>query len=407
MRNFLFLQGPLSFFFYRLGQALQAQGVGVYRINFCGGDCVFWPGKASFWQGPSWQWPQYIGQFLKDKNITDVVLLGDWRPLHHEAVLLAQARGSKVWVYEEGYLRPGFLTLEEGGVNATSRLPKNPIDVAARACELQDGDRKGSKAPNPMYFRVLCTAWHHVGNFCLWPLFFRYKTHRPYCIGRELLGHLPRFISHIARRKESINVLRWVLKQNAPFYFFPLQLDSDSQIRRYSPFTGVLDALATAIISFAAFAPPNSYLLIKNHPLDNGLINYRRYIRALGQATGCVERLRFVEGVNNTSIIDLCQAVVLCNSTLGLTALQRGRAVYCMGEAIYAMPGLAVSEKEMPLKDFWREPRSPNQELVQQFCKVLRHDALVPGNFYNRLGISDAIVASMERMGIKSGSSPK
>ena len=377
-------------------------GQGVYRIQFCGGDCVFWPSlKATTWLGKAWRWPKFIGQFMDEKEITDLVLIGDWRPLHHEAVLLAKSRGRKVWVYEEGYLRPGFVTLEEGGVNATSSLPKTAAQVRLRALQLQDTPPiLPSKATNPMIGRVLSTAWHHVGNFFLWPYFHNYRTHRPYCIGHELLGLIPRYFGRVIRRKNSINVLREVLRRKVPFYFMPLQLDSDSQIRRYSPFTGVLDSLALVIINFAAHAPKDSVLLIKNHPLDNGLINYRRYIRSLGQATGCGSRLRFVEGVNNSTIIDFCQAVVLCNSTLGLTALQHGRAVFCLGESIYAMPGLAVNSLEMPLDKFWTNPRPPDANLVQDFVQVLTHDALVPGNFYSETGIEDAVAASLTRMGI-------
>ena len=399
-RTFLFLQGPLSFFFYRLGQALRARGHHVLRVQFCGGDVVYWPErKAKLWQGPSWMWPQWIGAFMTDHAVSDLVLLGDWRPLHQEAVLLAKSRGIRVWVYEEGYLRPGFVTLEAGGVNASSSLPKSPSAVRKRAEELYSLPPVfPSQAPNPMPGRVLATICHHVGNFFLWPLFFRYKTHRPYCIGRELTGLLPRYFLRNVRRRNSINVLRDVLKREDPLYFMPLQLDSDSQIRRHSPFTGVLDSLSVVITSFAAHAPSSSYLLIKNHPLDNGLINYRRYIRSMGLAAGCASRLRFVEDVNNASFLERCQAVVLCNSTLGLSALVHGLPVYCLGSSIYAMPGLAAGPSEMPLESFWKEPRLPERGLVEDFLLVLKHDALVPGNFYSEEGIREAIQASLLRL---------
>ncbi|MCR5814455.1 MAG: capsular biosynthesis protein [Desulfovibrio sp.] len=404
-RNFLFLQGPLSFFFYEFGRALKALGCGVERVQLCGGDVFFWPDHhAHLWRDVSWKWPQWIGNLLETSRITDLVLIGDWRPLHQEAVLIAKSRGIAVWVYEEGYLRPGYVTLEEGGVNANSSLPKDPQSVRLRAQELvSECLSPPSKAPNPMRGRVYDTIWHHLGNFLLWPCFFRYRTHRPYCIGRELIGWVPRFFRATQRRGESIAVLREVVKRNDPFYFMPLQLDSDSQIRRHSPFTGVLDSLSVVITNFAANAPKNSFLLIKNHPLDNGLINYRRYIRSMGVACGCASRLRFVEGVKNSSAIDLCQAVVLCNSTLGLTALARGRAVFCLGACIYAMPGLAVSASEMPLAEFWCNPRPPDATLVADFQRVLRKDALVPGNFYSKAGIAETIKASLVRMGVVDG----
>ena len=64
------------------------------------------------------------------------------------------------------------------------------------------------------------------------------------------------------------------------------------------------------------------------------------------------------------------------------------------------MRGLAVSSGEMPLDTFWRNPRPPEQDLVDDFVSVLCHDALVPGNFYSREGIEEAMQASFKRMGI-------
>ena len=385
-----------------MGRRLKELGYGVYRVQLCGGDIAFWPsGDTLLWRGENWQWPSWISAVLTQKSVTDLVLLGDWRPLHQEAVLLARARAVRIWVFEEGYLRPGFVTLEEGGVNARTSLPRDPAGIRLRAEEVGSlPSCTPSKAPNPMKGRVLDTAWHHVGNFFLWPLFVHYHTHRPYCIGRELVGLLPRYFSRHMRRRESIAIFRDLMHKNAPYYFMPLQLDSDSQIRIHSPFTGVLDAISYVIVNFSVNAPKNSYLLIKNHPLHNGLIKYRRYIHSIATAAGCLERVRFVESVKNSSIIDNCQALVLCNSTLGLTALTRGRAVFCLGASIYAMPGLAVSAEEMPLDAFWRNPRPPEPDLVNDFVTVLCHDALVPGNFYSRDGIEEAIAASLTRMGV-------
>ncbi|MBR4741393.1 MAG: capsular biosynthesis protein, partial [Desulfovibrio sp.] len=118
-RKFLFLQGPLSFFFYRLAKALRAKGCGVVRVQLCGGDEVFWPDfDALCYRGRSLSWPKWIADCMRIHKVTDLLLIGDWRPMHNEAVLLAKARGIRIWVFEEGYLRPGFITLEEGGVNA-------------------------------------------------------------------------------------------------------------------------------------------------------------------------------------------------------------------------------------------------------------------------------------------------
>lgn len=404
-RCFLFLQGPLSPFFRRMGAALRQQGHTVRKINMCGGDVLHWPGADTLcWRGIHEAWPHWIADHMDTLGVTDMALLGDWRPLHREAILLARQRGIRVWVFEEGYLRPNYLTLEEGGVNATSPLPRTPqqvLDTAARLTE--DNIPPPSAADNPMWRRVAQTAWHHTGNVLLWPFFLHYRTHRPNCIGHELMGWLPRYFTRNNRRKHSQRTLRHFSHEKRPYYFMPLQLDADSQIRRHSPFSGILESLAVVITNFAAHAPKDSCLLIKNHPLDNGLLNYRRYVRSLGAATGCSDRLRFLEGISTPNLIRRCQGVVLCNSTVGLSALAADKAVYCLGQAIYAMPGLAVTEKDMPLADFWEALPPPNPALLKAFIHVLRAVALIPGNFYSPQGIQDAVTASLKRMEKKGG----
>lgn len=402
-RSFLFLQGPYGPFFYRLGKKLEEHGCRVRRVVTNGGEWAFWPSLRTvcLWRGRNYDWPRWIARCMEENGTTDIVLMGDWRPLHRAAILLARQKDIRVWVYEEGYLRPRFVTLEEGGVNGASPLPKTVEGVRQRARMYSDDQPYGlSVAGNPQNNLVWQIIKHFAGFLLCWPLFPHYKTHRPDGAIRELTGIIPRYFLRHRRRRDSLKVLRTFLQQKVPFYFMPLQLDSDSQIRRHSPFTGILESMALVITSFARYAPKDSYLLIKNHPFDNGLINYRRYMRSLGKACGCANRLRFVEAGKVDMIIQGCKAVVLCNSTVGLSALRLNKAVYCLGNAIYAMPGLAVNAGQMSLNDFWQQYVPPDEELLADFLRLLKNEALLPGNFYSREGITDAVEASLQRMKI-------
>ena len=134
-RSFLFLQGPYGPFFYRLGTELEKHGCQVRKVVTNGGEWIFWPRRRNIclWRGHDYDWPCWISQCMTENHTTDIVLMGDWRPLHREAILLARQRGIRVWVYEEGYLRPRFITLEEGGVNGASPLPKAGISTGPSA----------------------------------------------------------------------------------------------------------------------------------------------------------------------------------------------------------------------------------------------------------------------------------
>ena len=127
MRTYLFLQGPHGSFFRELGLALQRAGHRVLRVNICGGDVVDWHSREAVWyQGRTTDWSGWIGDLMRRKGVTDLLAFGDWRPLHREAILVAKLRNIRVWAFEEGYLRPHYITMEEGGVNGNSMLPHSP-----------------------------------------------------------------------------------------------------------------------------------------------------------------------------------------------------------------------------------------------------------------------------------------
>ena len=71
-----------------------------------------WP-KTRVFTRDSVQWSRWIAGLMDTEGVTDLHVFGDWRPLHREAVLLARLRGLHVWAYDEGYLRPDYITMRE------------------------------------------------------------------------------------------------------------------------------------------------------------------------------------------------------------------------------------------------------------------------------------------------------
>src|SRR4051794_26074597 len=124
-RVFLFLQGPPGPLFRRLGAEMERQGFGVHRINLSGGDRLDWPRGAVDFRGRFSHWPAFVDRYMREHEITDLLLFGDCRPYHLAAHGLAAMRGLRTHVLEEGYLRPDWMTLELEGVNARSPLPRD------------------------------------------------------------------------------------------------------------------------------------------------------------------------------------------------------------------------------------------------------------------------------------------
>jgi len=400
-RSFLFLQGPQSRFFRRLGLAVRDTGARVLKVNICGGDVVHWLRPcACLYRGSRADWPRWVAEIMDRRAVTDILLMGDKRPMNRDAICIARSRGIAVHVLEEGYLRPNHITLERDGVNTRSRLPATP-EAVRRAAEKLPDPPAYPLVPDSMPIRVKDTIRHHVGNCVLWGLFPHYRTHRPYTIGWELTGWLPRYFTRRARQERALAAQQALLESGRPYFLFPLQLDADIQVRSYSHF-GVRDSIMQVLSSFAAHAPGDMTLVVKNHPLDNGLINLDRFVDSFSRATGIRDRVIFLDGGQGRLLMERgpCRGVVLVNSTIGLEALALDRPVFSLGRAPYAMPGLAATQADTPLDEFWAAPRSPDPKLLRDFVKILLHQALVLGNFYTDQGIELAVAGSLRRLGL-------
>ena len=146
----LLLQGPVGPFFTRLARELVREGVGVTKVNFNAGDALFYrgPGAVAF-RRPAEEWPAFARALIEQRGIDAVFLFGDCRPMHVQAVAIARELGIPVWVFEEGYLRPHFITLEEHGVNGYSRMPRTADGDRVRPRALPRSRGHNPRKPRP------------------------------------------------------------------------------------------------------------------------------------------------------------------------------------------------------------------------------------------------------------------
>ncbi|MDD4915595.1 MAG: capsular biosynthesis protein [Methylococcales bacterium] len=393
-RSYLLLQGVCSPFFDHLAVGLRAEGHRVCKINFNAGDWLYWHGPACNYRGPLAALPDFLRQLYREQAISDQILFGDRRPVHQTALTAAQVAGIRTHVYEEGYFRPYWVTLEREGVNGHSLLPRDPDwfwETGKNLPDYCDGlpfqSSFTSRAIHDVVFHAAC-AFN--------PLFFRhYRTHAPVNAAVEYLGYasrLPFLPFHERRDNRELNRL---LAGDAPFFFLPLQLSSDAQVRHHSRFRDMLEVLEHVIASFALHAPERTALLIKNHPLDMGLVNYASMIRQLARRFGLGERVIYMETGDLSPILRRAAGVVTVNSTVGTVALGLNCPTLTLADPIYNLPGLTFQGR---LDDFWLNDQKPDAELFRRFRNAVIHATQVNGGFYSRQGIDLAVANSLRRL---------
>ncbi|KML11326.1 MULTISPECIES: capsule biosynthesis protein [Burkholderia] len=394
-RSFLLLQGTASPFFGRLAVALTERGHTVRRVNFCGGDALYGGG------GDAWNFtsssellPDWYSEVLAGGEFTDVLMFGDCRPIHRPVHAVAKQAGVGVRVFEEGYVRPNWLTLEQHGVNGRSLLPRDPAWYLERRAEIP-ASAPGQETGYNLRERAFHDIRYRLANALYAFRFPHYRSHRPQNGFVEYAGLASRALKSRWQHRHADEVTRGLLESRLPYYLFPLQLNSDTQIVIHSEFDGVRHAIERVMRSFASHAPIGSCLVIKNHPLDTGLIDYRRYAQSLARELDIEPRLRFIDAGHLPTLLDHALGVVLVNSTVGLSALHHRRPLIALGDAIYDIPGLTWQQG---LHSFWSEAEPPDMALYQAFLNYVIHHTQINGDFYTRRGIAMAVSGTVRRL---------
>ena len=387
-RSFLFLQGVCSPFFAKLSDQLVADGHRVFKINFNAGDAAYWGFRRAWnYRGK----PSGLRDFLDDKyrrfGITDQLLFGDRRPVHRPAVDHGSALGIRSHVFEEGYFRPYWVTLEREGVNGHSLLPRDPDwfrRVGAKLPDYGDGERFHS----PFRGRAAHDVAYHLAGAANPLAFPRYKRHAPLNAAVEYVGYVGRFsMLHFRKPKDQALIDRLV-GSGVPYYLLPLQLNSDAQIRDHCRFDDMNGVLEFVMESFALHAPGDARLVIKNHPLDAGFVNYPRVIAALERRFDLVGRIDYLESGDLGPLLQNARGTVTVNSTVGLLALGEGCPTVTLSDPIYNLPGLTF---QGPFDDFWSYAFKPERALFRCFRNTVIHATQVNGGFYSAQAIRMAV----------------
>jgi capsular polysaccharide export protein len=382
-------------FFERLGQALATRGHAVHRVNFNGGDRAFWrlAGAVDFC-GRAEEWPEFLDRLVVDKAVSDIILFGDCRPPHRAAIRVAEARLLRIHVVEEGYLRPDWITFEEGGVNGHSALPRDPAWYSERARSLPPWCDPPS-VPGSFRRRAIEDVLYTTASMAGMWRFPHYATHRPYYQLVEYAGWLRRLALKRQAERRAAAAIEGLADGPGPLFLFPLQLDCDYQVRVHSPFRAMHLAIEHVLTSFARHAPATARLIVKLHPLDSGLVDWAAITGHLAVELGVADRLTILDGGDLGKVLARNPAVVTVNSTVGTLALTCGLPVIALGKAVYDIRGLTFQGE---LDDFWSAPVPPEPDLFDAFRRVLAARCLIPGSFFNEAGLRLAVDAAVDRL---------
>ncbi|WP_376875041.1 capsule biosynthesis protein [Albirhodobacter sp. R86504] len=385
-RRFLLLQGPHGPFFYQLGRMLRRAGADVWRVGFNKGDENFWFHSASYlrYTGTPENWPDRIAKLLAEKQITDLVLYGDTRPIHAQAIEAAREMGIEVHVFEEGYLRPYWVTYERGGSNGHSRLMD--MSVHDMRAALADSEIEFPEAPShwgDMRHHIFYGALYHFFVMVRNGPYRNFRPHRGVSVFREFLLHLKRLVAlplHMAERRIATRRIR---RGGFPFHLVLMQLEHDASFRMHSPFTSMTQFIDLVMDGFASGAPQHHHLVFKAHPLEDGRAPITCAITQAARRHGVEKRVHFVRGGKLAALLAQARSAVTVNSTAAQQVLWRGLPLKAFGAAVFDKPEFVSSQ---PLPEFFAAPTRPDSRAYRDYRHYLLETSQIPGGFYSALG---------------------
>ncbi len=245
------------------------------------------------------------------------------------------------------------------------------------------------------YYRAMHDVVYQASGVLNRLLFSKYRSHQNMSAAVEYAGYVQR--SRLLKRvaPDNTRLIENLVAQRTPYFFVPLQLNSDSQVRDHERFHSMQRMLKHVMQSFAQHAPAETKLVIKNHPLDTGWEHYDRVVLNLEHQFGLKDRVLYVETGDLTTLLKHAQGTITLNSTVGYVALEQGCPTICLGDPQYNLPGLTAQQD---LAQFWGMPVAPEAELFQSFKRVVVHGTQVYGGFYCPPSIAQAVQGSCERL---------
>lgn len=280
------------------------------------------------------------------------------------------------FVFEEGYLRPDYITLQQDGINGNSQL-----DVA-EILHLQKANDKPLFTNNRFYRLCFSAIVYYIVVWWRQKDFPHYQHYRGMNNWQEALVWLKApiiktkgYLADKCLEKRAMSDL------SRRYFLVSLQVYNDSQITFHSDYTDIVVFLDEILTNFAKFANQSLQLVLKHHPLDRAHRQYGELIEQLASNLGITERVHYGCDMHLPSLIKHSLGMITINSTTGLQSIYHAKPTKVMGRAIYDVKKLT---HQGDLASFWQAPQQPDKAFYRQFREYLIEQTQLNGSFYGK-----------------------
>jgi capsular polysaccharide export protein len=386
------LQGPVGSFFRRAQDHLNVSGFDAWRVRFNAGDRLYSPGdKTLDFVGNVDTWRLWFTEIIRENGFDAVVLFGSERLVHRVAIECAEQMGIPVVCLEEGYIRPGYVTMELTGNNWRS-----PIAGQLPPDEFNAPRREGPK-PVTSSGSFSAMAWAALQYFTIRAIIstpgerklFHKQKRTLLSEGFYWVKNYYRKFAHVGRNYHISE--RLLEHHDKRFYIVPLQVHDDTQLGRAANAWNNQKLILKTIVSFARNAPDDHQLVFKIHPMERGHTRDLHFIRQVSALNDVKDRVHVLDGGSLSLLTRHSAGMITINSTSGLSAIHHGVPLAVLGQALYRNPELAFCvERGIDLDRFWSEAFVAPEKVRHRYLSWIHHQCLAGGDFYAKEGMEAA-----------------
>jgi capsular polysaccharide export protein len=163
------------------------------------------------------------------------------------------------------------------------------------------------------------------------------------------------------------------IKEGEKYIFFPLQVNSDTQIILNSPYKSMYEAIDAIL---PVLKKTGYKIVIKEHPMEVEPVDYKKYIEE--------GKVFVVKKIPLDTYIEHADFVVNINSSVGFQALSKYKKVLLLGESFYKNSPLSVYYQEIQKNDLLdiMDKIQIDKEITDHYLKHFNEHIFLKGHFY-------------------------
>ena len=320
---------------------------------------------------------KFIKIFLISKKIDTIFLMGDCRYYQSILIKIAQKNNIAVFVFEEGYFRPSYITLEQTGVNNYSTIPrKKSFFINYKDNEKINQILISNTFRNLAFESSIYFILSFLGQY-KYPNYVHHRNFNPFSEFYYGVKNLYRkTIKHFSEKKLYSN-LTFLYKKK--YFFIPLQTHNDFQVVTHSKYNSIEDFINEILLTFSKVNNEDIILVFKHHPIDRGRKNYTKHIMKMKKKYGLKNKIEICFDIKLSRLLKNAKGTIVINSTVGMESLKYNTPTICLGKSLYDLEGLT---NQGNLKSFFETPGEVNQILFKKFQNYLIKNTQINGSFY-------------------------